>query len=50
MRPERENELRSEGGKGKSKKGANMKGSKEGSKEGNKEKETFGSNLFHSEL
>lgn len=29
MRPERANELRSEGGKGKSKKGANMKGSKE---------------------
>lgn len=31
-----------------------MKGSKEGRKEGrkegNKEKETFGSNLFHSEL
>lgn len=46
MRPERANELRSEGGKGKSKKGANMKGSKEG----NKAKETFGSNLFHSEL
>lgn len=29
MRPERANELRSEGGKGKSKKRANMKGSKE---------------------
>lgn len=42
MRPERANELRSEGGKGKSKKGANMKGSKEGRKEGNKKRRPLG--------
>lgn len=43
MRPERANELRSEGGKGKSKKGANMKGRKEEKgKKGTKKRRPLG--------